>query len=214
MPCHINNPYIYIYNETAAVWPEDALGLVSVQAQHFLRQTRLNPRQLAVGITVLLHRHHFLQRRAEHGGPEDGVPSVSDLLDRGLVQTLRTESTKRLRKQTCGSGYASNDAYVGTPLGFGAEPCFVALSCWASGTNTHSHTNSCLLAVCSDRSLRRWLKSRNSHTNKRTSSQWSSRHVRAKMTPVAHQFDCLKRAARRYGDVSRAISKFRKLNVN
>ncbi len=92
------------------VWPEDALGLVSVQAQHFLGQARLNPRQLLVRITVLLHRHHFLQRRAEHGGPKDGVTSVSDLLDRGLVQTLQThraENNSELKSSPCMLGLLS-----------------------------------------------------------------------------------------------------------
>ncbi len=104
---------VYIYMKClmkADVWPEDALGLVSVQAQHFLGQARLNPRQLLVRITVLLHRHHFLQRRAEHGGPKDSVTSVSDLLDRGLVQTLQThreENNSELKSSPCMLGLLS-----------------------------------------------------------------------------------------------------------
>lgn len=69
--------------------PEDALGLVPVERQHLLGEARLHPGQLPVGVALLLHGDDVLQGAPEHGGVEDGVLGVADLLDVRLLQALR-----------------------------------------------------------------------------------------------------------------------------
>lgn len=68
--------------------PEDALCLVSIETQNLFRKASLHPGQLAVWISLFLEHHHLFQGRAEHGGTEDGVPGVLDLLYTRLLQAL------------------------------------------------------------------------------------------------------------------------------
>lgn len=69
--------------------PEDPLRLIPVECQHLLGEARLHPGQLPVGVALLLHGDDVLQGAPKHGGIEDGVLGVADLLDVGLLQALR-----------------------------------------------------------------------------------------------------------------------------
>lgn len=71
--------------------PKDALCLVSIETQDLFREASLHPGQLAVWIALLLECHHLLQGRAKHGGAEDGISGMLDLLQTGLLQALKRE---------------------------------------------------------------------------------------------------------------------------
>lgn len=71
--------------------PEDAFCLVSIETQNLFREASLHPGQLAVWIPLLLERHHLLKGGAKHGGTEDGISGVLDLLQTGLLQALKRE---------------------------------------------------------------------------------------------------------------------------
>lgn len=74
--------------------PEDTFCLVTIETQNLLREASLHPGKLAVWIPLLLKRHHLLQRGAEHGGTEDGVPGMFDLLQTWLLQTLNRDTQR------------------------------------------------------------------------------------------------------------------------
>lgn len=72
--------------------PEDPFCLVSIETQNFFRKTSLNPGQLAVWISFLLKCHHLFQGGAEHGGTENCIPCMLDLLQTRLLQALENKT--------------------------------------------------------------------------------------------------------------------------
>lgn len=70
------------------VLPEDALCLSPTQAQDILGKLNLHPGQFPVWEEFTLSLHHLLQRAAEQGGSDNSPPTVVDLLQGGLTQTL------------------------------------------------------------------------------------------------------------------------------